>query len=84
MTKIHKTKVGVFTELWGFPTSAAVGSHKLGQVGGRTSAPGRRLRGKPRNEVRVGDSSFPYAESCWTVGLASRCVGTVARMIVVR
>jgi hypothetical protein len=33
MTKIHKTRVGVFTELWGFPTSAAYGSHKLGQVG---------------------------------------------------
>jgi hypothetical protein len=33
MTRIHKTKAGKFTELWGYPTSSAYGSHKLEPVG---------------------------------------------------
>ena len=33
MAKIHKTRGGEFTELWGYPERAAYGSHKLGQIG---------------------------------------------------
>jgi hypothetical protein len=33
MTKIHKTRVEEFTEIWGYPIGRTYGSHKLGQVG---------------------------------------------------
>jgi hypothetical protein len=67
MTKIHKTKAGAFTELWGYPTGNTYGSHKLGRVGPARRGDGFEASREMKSGLEIKTFATQKAAENWIV-----------------